>query len=237
MQSRYLYEDLERLAQNRLSGEVYDYYAGGSSSDTTRGRTLEAWEQFRLIPRVLHSDGRGSDATHFLARELPSPLIVAPMAMASLLHPSGEEGIALAARAAGVSYAASFRSSVRPRMIGEAWHDNVRVQLLRDQLPSSHQAVYAAFGDRSMPALWYQVYLVREREISLACAKEAVNSGFEVAVVTVDTPYLGHRTRDVARGFTPVDLTVARAVVPAELSDSLDEREWVQAMTQRDDLR
>jgi 4-hydroxymandelate oxidase len=88
-----------------------------------------------------------------------------------------------------------------------------------------------------MPALWYQVYLVKAHQISLACAQEAVGASFEAAVVTVDTPYLGHRTRDLARGFTPVDLNVARAVVPAELSDSLDEREWVHAMTQRDDLR
>ena len=49
---------------------------------------------------------------------------------------------------------------------------------------------------------WFQLYIMKKREDTLAVIKQARDSGFETLVLTVDTPVAGLRYRDNRNGLT-----------------------------------
>jgi isopentenyl diphosphate isomerase/L-lactate dehydrogenase-like FMN-dependent dehydrogenase len=49
---------------------------------------------------------------------------------------------------------------------------------------------------------WFQLYVYRERQVSEALVRRAERAGYQALVLTVDTPRLGRRERDVRLGFT-----------------------------------
>ena len=50
--------------------------------------------------------------------------------------------------------------------------------------------------------LWFQVYVWRDRALTLEMLQRAATAGYSTIVITVDTAVLGRRERDVRRGFT-----------------------------------
>jgi 4-hydroxymandelate oxidase len=81
---------LEAAARSRLERGVYDYIAGGADAERTVADNLAAWSRLRLRPRVLRDVGEVSTATTLLGSEVPTPLMVAPMAYHRMVHPDGE---------------------------------------------------------------------------------------------------------------------------------------------------
>ena len=60
---------------------------------------------------------------------------------------------------------------------------------------------------------WFQLYVMREREISYGLVKRAAAAGFDTLMFTVDTPVAGARLRDKRNGFSiPPQLTVGTIV-------------------------
>ena len=60
---------------------------------------------------------------------------------------------------------------------------------------------------------WFQLYVMRDREISYALAGRAAASGFDTLMFTVDTPVAGARLRDKRNGFSiPPQLTLGTIV-------------------------
>ena len=56
---------------------------------------------------------------------------------------------------------------------------------------------------------WFQLYVMRKREISYGLVERAAQAGFDTLFFTVDTPVAGNRMRDVRHGFSiPPQLTV-----------------------------
>jgi len=57
--------------------------------------------------------------------------------------------------------------------------------------------------------LWFQLYVMREREISYGLVERAAKAGFDTLFFTVDTPVAGARLRDKRNGFSiPPHLTM-----------------------------
>ncbi|MEB4616412.1 alpha-hydroxy acid oxidase, partial [Leucobacter sp. M11] len=55
---------------------------------------------------------------------------------------------------------------------------------------------------------WFQLYVMREREISYGLVERAAAAGFDTLMFTVDTPIAGYRMRDTRNGFSiPPQLT------------------------------
>ena len=55
---------------------------------------------------------------------------------------------------------------------------------------------------------WFQLYVMREREISYGLVERAAAAGFDTLMFTVDTPVAGYRIRDSRNGFSiPPQLT------------------------------
>jgi isopentenyl diphosphate isomerase/L-lactate dehydrogenase-like FMN-dependent dehydrogenase len=121
-----------------------------------------------------------------------------------LAHPNGEAGMARAAADAGTVMCLSSLTSTRPAEVAEA-----------------------APGGRR----WMQVYLFRDRGVTRAMIEEAVGSGYEALLLTVDAPYAGRRERDLRTGFqVPAEIRAPaiegavghRSLTPAEVFGLVD---------------
>jgi 4-hydroxymandelate oxidase len=102
------------------------------------------------------------------------PVGVAPMAYHRLAHPEGEVATA---RAAGETGALMVVSTFSSRQLEEV--------------------AQAARGP-----LWLQVYCFRRREVTETLVRRAEAAGYRALVLTVDTPRLGRRERDVRNSFS-----------------------------------
>jgi len=166
--------DFERLAAERLEEGVLGYFAGGACDEVTLGDNVAAWRRWRLRPRVLAGVGEVRTSVEVLGAEVAMPVLVAPVAYQRLAHEDGEAGMARAAAAAGTVMCLSTLATARPSEIAAA-----------------------APGGRR----WFQLYCFRDEGVTRALMEEAVESGFEAIVVTVDAPRGGRRERDLRTGF------------------------------------
>jgi isopentenyl diphosphate isomerase/L-lactate dehydrogenase-like FMN-dependent dehydrogenase len=167
--------DAEREAMGKLDSATLGYFAGGAGDEVTLEDNLEAWRRWRLRPRVLVDVAVVSTATELLGGPLAMPILVAPVAFQRLVDPDGEVAMARAAAAAGTVMCLSTLATARP----------------------SELAAGAPGGRR-----WFQLYRFRDEAVTAALVDEAVESGFEAIVVTVDAPRSGNRERDLRTGFT-----------------------------------
>ncbi len=158
---------------------VENYYFGGSGTEETLRANKRAWEFFALRPRVLAAPKTVNLGTVILARPVPSPIVVAPMAYLSLLEDDGELIMARRAAKSGFSFCLSMRSAVPLEKVATVFFANLAKQ-----------------DSQCRPLLLFQLYLLRDRGISESLARRARAAGFDGLVVTVDTPYLGLRRRD-----------------------------------------
>jgi isopentenyl diphosphate isomerase/L-lactate dehydrogenase-like FMN-dependent dehydrogenase len=166
--------DLERLAEERLDAGVHGYFAGGAGDERTLRRNREAFERWELRPRVLVDVSEVDPSIELLGLELAQPFLVAPVAFQRMAHPDGEPGMARAAAEIGVGFCLSSLATSRPSEIGEAAPDARKL---------------------------LQLYCFRDRGVTRALLEEAVEAGFEAALLTVDAPYAGKRERDIRTGF------------------------------------
>ena len=167
--------DFERVAAERLHAGPLGYFAGGAGDEITLRENVEAYRRWRLRYRVLVDVGETTTATTVLGGEVSMPILVAPVAFQALAHPDGEAGMARAAAGAGTLMTLSTIASARPAEVAAA-----------------------APGGRR----WYQLYCFRDRAVTDALVAEAVDSGYEAIVLTVDAPRAGKRERDLRTGFT-----------------------------------
>lgn len=174
-------EEFERAAKSALPPMVFDYIAGGAGDEVTLRGTRHAWDAISIRYRVLRGVAERSMATTVLGHELACPLLVAPLAFQRLAHPDGELAVMRAAGDAGVGMVLSTLAT------------------------SSMEDVRAASG----APLWFQLYIYRDREASRAVVQRAEAAGCSALVLTVDSPLLGRRERDVRSGFhIPSDMPV-----------------------------
>ena len=165
--------ELERQARGLLSPEVYDFYAGGAGRETTLRANIEAWRQVRFLPRVLRDVSAVDTSVHLaspLDLRLRTPVAVAPTAFQRLAHRDGELAAAAGAARAGALYLLSTRSSSRIEEVG-------------------------AVAARAAGSWWFQVYLMRDRELTAGLVRRAAAAGAQALVLTVDTAVVGRKAR------------------------------------------
>src|SRR5699024_9970663 len=74
---------------------------------------------------------------------------------------------------------------------------------------------------RRRTRVWYQLYVMKEREISYGLVDRAADAGFDTLFFTVDTPIAGNRMRDDRNGFSiPPQLT------PKTILDAIPRPWW-----------
>jgi isopentenyl diphosphate isomerase/L-lactate dehydrogenase-like FMN-dependent dehydrogenase len=190
-------EDLRQQSRRRLPRAVFDFIEGGAEDEVTLRRNREAFERVTLLPRVLVDVHEVDLTTTVLGQRLAVPLVLGPTGLCGMATSRGEIPAARAAVEAGIAFSASCMSSVTLEEIAR-------------EAPGPH---------------WFQLYVWRDRAITRGLVERAAATGYRTLVVTVDTPVLGQRERDVRNGATiPPRITLRNAL------DTLRRPRWMLAM-------
>ncbi|MCI4354237.1 MAG: alpha-hydroxy-acid oxidizing protein [Thermoplasmata archaeon] len=174
--------DLERVAESRVPGAIWDYIQGGAGEERTLQANREAFRRRTLRPRVLVDVSALDPTTSMLGTPVRAPYYVAPTAYQGQIHPDGERGTARAAAGAGVLAMFSTLSSTSLEAIAEA----------------------SGPGPR-----WFQLYLQPEFARTRQLVERAERAGYSAIVLTADVPMLAVRDRQAREGFAldaPVEL-------------------------------
>jgi 4-hydroxymandelate oxidase len=154
-------------ARDQLPQAVFDYYSAGSGDEVTVAEAEAAWQHYRLRPRVLRDVSAVDLGTTLLGSRVGSPFVVAPMAFHALADEQGEVATVTGAGEAGALFVLSTRSSRRIEDVAAA-----------------------ATGP-----WWFQAYLMRNRSLTESLVRRAADAGAGAVVLTVDTPYVGRKSK------------------------------------------
>jgi isopentenyl diphosphate isomerase/L-lactate dehydrogenase-like FMN-dependent dehydrogenase len=204
--------DYARLAEERLEPGPWAYLAGGSGDEWTLRENRAAFERWTFRPRVLRDVSEVSTATTVLGTPLKLPVVVGPVAYQQLYHPDGECATARGAAAAGAAMAVSTFCT------------------------RSHEEIAAAAPELVQ---WCQLYVFRDRGVTREHLAGAAAAGCSAVVLTVDTPRLAQRERDLQVGFEiPSDLPLpyARAAIGGAASNPADQFSLLDASVSWRDL-
>ncbi len=191
--------DYERLAEERLEPGPWAYLAGGSGDEWTLRENRAAFERWTFRPRVLRDVSGVSTATTVLGTGLSLPVLVAPVAYQQLYDPEGECATARAAAATGTGMCVSTFST------------------------RTHEEIAAAAPGVTQ---WCQLYVFQDRGVTREHLAGAAAAGCSAVVLTVDTPRLAQRERDLRVGFEippELPLPYARAAIGAAPQNPADQ--------------
>jgi isopentenyl diphosphate isomerase/L-lactate dehydrogenase-like FMN-dependent dehydrogenase len=169
-------EEWEARAREKLEPGPFDYIAGGAGGEATMRANLEAFERWRLRPRMLTGNRERDLSVEVLGTSSPAPFLLAPIGVLSIAHPEGEVAVARAAAATGVPIVLSSAASHSIEEVAEAGGDGPR---------------------------WFQLYWVNDRDVALSLVSRAEAASYAAIVVTLDTLTLGWRPRDLAKAYLP----------------------------------
>ena len=167
---------LEESARSVMEPGPFWYVAGGAGSGATVRANREAFDRWRLVPRMLRDATNRSLATTVLGTSIPAPVLLGPVGVQSIIHPDGELATARAAAEVGLPMVMSTASSY------------------------SIEDVAAASGDG---ARWFQLYWPNDPDVCASFLRRAEAAGFTTLVVTLDTWLLGWRPRDLDQSYLP----------------------------------
>ncbi|HEX7083054.1 MAG TPA: alpha-hydroxy-acid oxidizing protein [Gaiellaceae bacterium] len=164
----------ERAAEERLAPGPFGYVAGGAGGESTMRANLEAFERWRIRPRMLTGNVQRDQSVEVLGLRSAAPFLLAPIGVLSIVHEEAELGAARAAAAAGVPFTLSSAATHSIEQIAEAG------------------------GPR-----WFQLYWVNDRDICASFVSRAEAAGYSAIVVTLDTLTLAWRPRDLRQAYLP----------------------------------
>ncbi|MFC2363135.1 alpha-hydroxy acid oxidase [Rothia dentocariosa] len=174
--------DLRKIAKRRTPAAAFDYTDGAAEGEFSMNRARQAFEDIEFHPGVLTDVSTVDTTTEVLGGTSAMPFGIAPTGFTRLMQTEGEIAGAGAAGAAGIPFTLSTLGT------------------------TSIEDVRAADPDGR---LWFQLYVMREREISYGLVERAAKAGFDTLFFTVDTPVAGARLRDKRNGFSiPPHLTM-----------------------------
>jgi L-lactate dehydrogenase (cytochrome) len=180
--------DLRRAARRLIPTPVFDYVDGAADEELTVRANVAAFRQWRFLPRVL-TDVSGVDtSTSIFGRPVPVPIALGPTGYTRMLHPDGESGAARSAARHGLPYTLSTMATT--------------------SIEDLAAGAVSGGGSGESLALWFQLYVLKDRAQVADLLDRAWETGYQVLVVTVDTMVAGNRIRDKRNGLS----------IPPELS-------------------
>lgn len=166
-------EDARRAARRRLPHGLFEYIDRGTEDEISIAGNRRDLDAVRLAPSVLVDVSQRSQEALVLGKSQPSPLVIAPTAVAGLVWHDGEIALAKAAAAAGIPFCVSTQSITPIERIAA----------------------------ESGAELWFQLYVWKGRQRMLALLDRAWNAGARVLVLTVDTVVGPNREYNLRNGF------------------------------------
>lgn len=174
--------DLRRLAARRTPRAAFDYTDGAAEDEISLRRARQAFRDVEFHPSILRNVAEVDTSATVFGAGSALPFGIAPTGFTRLMRTEGEVAGAGAAGAAGIPFTLSTLGTTS-------------IEDVRAANPNGRN--------------WFQLYVMREREISYDLVRRAAAAGFDTLFFTVDTPVAGARLRDKRNGFAiPPEITL-----------------------------
>ncbi len=170
------YFALERRAKQCMSDKAYAYIGGGAGNESTMKHNVDAFDCYRIVPRMLNDVGSRDTSISLFGNTLPSPFLLSPVGVLELVHRDADLAVARAAAALGIPYIFSNQASVAMEVCSSTMNASPR---------------------------WFQLYWSKSNALVESFLQRAQRSGCSAIVVTLDTTMLGWRTRDLDKAYLP----------------------------------
>lgn len=175
--------ELRDIAKRRTPKAAFDYTDGAAEGELSLARARQAFEDVEFSPRILRPATDVDTSSTILGGPSAYPFAIAPTGFTRLMQTEGEIAGAGAAGAAGIPFTLSTLGTTS-------------IEDVKAANPHGRN--------------WFQLYVMRDREISYGLVERAAAAGFDTLQFTVDTPVAGARLRDTRNGFSiPPQLTAA----------------------------
>ncbi|CAF1523795.1 unnamed protein product [Adineta ricciae] len=229
-------EDYHKKAKEKLEKMTYDFYSTGSDDQLTLIDNQAAFRRIKLRPKMLIdvSSHTKQDSTNCQTQILNStmtigfPCIIAPTAFHRLVdNENGELATVRAAVAHSTIMCVSTNSSTSMERVAEEH---------RRQIKENYP--------HSTSKLWYQLYVLKDRQYTQKLIKRAEKNGYSAILLTVDTSVPGNRECDVHNNFTLPDGIRAENLIdkdnnyvsksyhiPFDPSLSWKDLDWIRSIT------
>ncbi len=191
----YTIDDLRMVAKRRTPTGPFDYTDGAAEDELSLARAQQAFKDIEFHPAVLRNVADADTTTTVLGQTFNLPFGIAPTGFTRMMQTEGEYAGASAAAAAGIPFSLSTLGTVSIEEVARA----------------------AGEGSRN----WFQLYMVKEREQSMALVERAKQAGFTTLLVTVDTPVAGARLRDNRNG-----MTIPPTLTPKTIINAIPRPAW-----------
>jgi len=186
--------DLRDIAQRRTPKAAFDYTEGAAEGEISLKRARQAFEDIEFTPSILRDVSTVDMSSEVLGGRVALPFGIAPTGFTRMMQTEGEIAGAGAAAAAGIPFSLSTMGT------------------------TAIEDVKAANPDGRN---WFQLYMWKDRDRSMALVDRAAAAGFDTLLVTVDVPVAGARLRDKRNGFSiPPQLTAGTVI------NALPRPEW-----------
>lgn len=187
-------EDLRTIARRRTPKAAFDYTDGAAEDEISLARARQAFRDIEFHPAVLRDVTAVTTGRDVLGAPVALPFGIAPTGFTRLMQTEGELAGAAAAAAAGIPFTLST--------LGTASIEDVAT---------------AVPGGRR----WFQLYMWKDRERSMALLRRAADAGYDTVLATVDCPVAGARRRDTRNGMAIPPALTLRTVL-----DTLPRPAW-----------
>jgi L-lactate dehydrogenase (cytochrome) len=181
-------EDLRAIARRRTPKAAFDYTEGAAEAEISLARARQAFRDIEFHPEILRDVSHVKTGWDILGSPVALPFGIAPTGFTRMMQTEGEIAGASAAGQAGIPFALSTLGTTS-------------IEDVKAANPHGRN--------------WFQLYMWRDRDASMALVERAAGAGFDTLLVTVDVPVAGARLRDTRNGMTIPPALTARTVLDA----------------------
>jgi isopentenyl diphosphate isomerase/L-lactate dehydrogenase-like FMN-dependent dehydrogenase len=188
LEQAYTIWDLRDIAKRRTPKGPFDYTDGSAESEVSLERARQAYRDLEFIPSILKDVSTADLTRTALGETFSMPVGIAPTGFTRMMQTQGEIAGARAAEKFGIPFTLST--------LGTTTIEDV---------------VASAPNGRN----WFQLYMWKDREGSMALVERAKRAGVKNLMLTVDVPAAGQRIRDYRNGLTVPPRLTAGTVINA----------------------
>jgi L-lactate dehydrogenase (cytochrome) len=186
--------DLRRIAKRRTPKAAFDYTEGAAECEISLARARQAFEDIEFHPSILRNVSHVDTSRDVLGARVALPFGIAPTGFTRMMQTEGERAGAAAAGAAGIPFTLSTMGTTS-------------IEDVRAANPHGRN--------------WFQLYMWKDRDRSMALVERAAKAGFDTLLVTVDVPVAGARLRDKRNG-----MSIPPALTPATVVNAIPRPAW-----------
>lgn len=172
-------DEIERLAAEKLNSDkdgAYHYVHGSAGLAWTAKANRQAFEKYKIIPRMLRDATVRDLSVTLFGVKYPSPVILGPVGVQGIMHADAEIASARAASTCGIPFTLSTAASRTIEDVAKEGGDGPK---------------------------WFQLYWPKTENVCLSLLSRAKSAGYTTLIVTLDTMLIGWRPDDLARAYLP----------------------------------